>query len=194
MVKLSKEQEILKILFKDFLVQYNSRSISKLAGISHSGAFKILKKLEKESVVLSKTIGKALIYSINFNNPIAKKEIEMILLLEAQGCRKWHEEFLEIAEKAKFAVLFGSIIKDEKQARDIDLLVVAEKNKFNDIERIIFKKNQILNKKVHLLLQSLDDFNKDTNSRNNAIIEIIKTGVVLFGQEEYVKIMEQVQK
>ena len=58
MQKLTKEQDIIKLLFKDFLADYNSRSISKLIGTSHPGAFKILKRLEKRDIVKFKRIGK----------------------------------------------------------------------------------------------------------------------------------------
>lgn len=185
--KLKKEQEILIILFKDFLSFYNSRNISKLIGISHAGAFKILKKLESKSIVFGKRIGKAIIYSLNFNNPVAKKELEMALAIEAQNNKRWLEEFKEIENKAEFAILFGSIIKNEDKSRDIDLLVVAKKESFEEIKRIIEARNKFLNKKIHLILQSVEEFTHDLNNKNKALVEIIKTGIILFKQENIIK-------
>ena len=70
--ELTKEQMIIKFLFKDLLVIYNSRSISKVIGITHAGAFKILKRLEKRGIVTAQPIGKAITYKLNFANPITQ--------------------------------------------------------------------------------------------------------------------------
>lgn len=187
MSKLKKEQEIIKILFKDSLTFYNSRSISKVAGISHAGAFKILKRLEKREIVNPRKVGKAIIYSLNLENPLTLREIEMALTIEAQNYKRWVEEFTELKDKINFAILFGSILHRENSAKDIDLLVVVDKITFNEIKNIINKKNKILLKKVHLILQEKKDFKKDIQNQNKAMVEIIKTGVVLFGQEEITK-------
>ena len=190
MNNLSNEQKIINLLFKDFLTLYNSRIIGKVIGISHPGAFKILKKLEKRGIVRPKTIGKAVIYSLNLDNPIAVKEIEMALIIEASNYKRWIGEFKELNEKADFVVLFGSILRNEKEARDIDLLIVCNKSDFNYIKEIIDKRNRILNKKIHLLVQTKEDFKKDMLNKNKAIIEIIKTGIILFGQDNLTKIMK----
>ncbi len=183
-MKLSKGQEILKLMFKDFLTQYNSRSISKVVGISHSGAFKILKKLEKNEIVNSKSIGKARVYSINFDSRIACKEIEIALAIEAKNYNRWLEEFKDLEDKADFVILFGSILINSSSARDIDLLVVAEKNKLSEIRNIIKERDKLSNKKIHLILQNPDEFKGDIKNRNKVMIEIIKKGVALFGQDK----------
>lgn len=190
MEKLTNEQKILKILFKDYLASYNSRNISKLVGLTHAGAFKILKKLEKREIVKAKTIGKAVIYSLDFENPVCAKEIGMILTVEALNYKRWYEEFKKIKNKAEFAILFGSILRNEKEAKDIDLLVVSQKSNFSLIKEVIEARNKLSNKKVHLILQSIDDFKKDLFDNNKVTIEIIKTGVVLFGQNNLINIFE----
>lgn len=183
-MELNSEQEIVKTLFKDFLNPYNSRSISKIIGISHPGAFKILKKLEKREIVRAKRIGKAVIYSLNMDNPIAIKEVEMVLVIEAQNHKKWIEEFKKLEDGVDFVILFGSILVNEKFARDIDILVVAEKSRYNKIKKAINERRQFSNKKIHLIFQNPEEFRKDVNKKNKIILEIIKNGVVLFGQDK----------
>jgi len=185
MEKLTKEQEIIKVLFKDSLTLHNSRSISKIIGITHAGAFKILKKLEKREIVNSQKVGRASIYSLNLNNPITNKEIEMILIIEAQNFKRWIEEFKDLENKVQFLVLFGSATRNEKAAKDIDLLVVVNEKNLSPAEKIIEKIQEHTSKKIHPLLQTSNNFQEDLNKKNNAIIEIIKTGIVLFGQEEF---------
>lgn len=194
MKRLSNKQEIIKLLFRDFLTMYNSRSISKKINISHVGAFKILKKLEKEDIVKHERIGRALIYSLNLDNPIANKEIEMIFLLESQNFKRWVEEFKNLKDKAKFLILFGSIIRNAEQANDVDILIVADKSKLNDIRKIIQKIQGYTNKKIHPLIQTTDNFKKDVNETNKVMIEIIKTGIVLYGHEEYVELLKSLRQ
>lgn len=189
MGNMTKEQEIIKLLFKDSLTFYNSRSISNIVGISHAGAFKILKKLEKRQIVNPLRVGKAIIYSLNKENPITLREIEMVLTLEAQNYKRWIEEFKNIQDKVKFAILFGSIIKNESSAKDIDLLIIADKEKFSDVRKLIKERDKFLNKKVHLLLQTPEEFTFDLGNKNKVTLEIIKKGIVLFGQEEARKII-----
>ncbi len=193
-MKLSKKQEIIKLLFKDFLTKYNSRNISKKINISHVGSFKILKKLEKEEIVKHEEVGRALIYSLNLGNQIANKEIEMIFLLESQNFKRWIEEFKDLEDKAKFLILFGSITRNAEQANDIDILIVADENKLEDIKKIIKKIQKYTNKKIHPLIQTINDFKKDVNERNKVMIEIIKTGIVLYGQEDYIKLLKSLRQ
>src|SRR3989338_9715931 len=115
-MKLNNEYKSILVLFKDFLTPYNSRNLSKLVGISHAGMFKLLKKLEIREILKPKRIGKAVIYSLDLNNSVTKREIEMALTLEAQNYAKWLEEFMVLRDISEFAVLFGSVIKDEKSA------------------------------------------------------------------------------
>ncbi len=193
-MKLSKKQEIIKFLFKDFLTKYNSRSISKKINISHVGAFKILKKLEKEEIVKPEKIGRALIYSLNLDNQIANKEIEMIFLLESQNFKRWIEEFKDLKDKARFLVLFGSITRNAEQANDVDILIVTDGSKLGDIKRIIQKIQRYTGKKIHPLIQTAENFKKDVNERNKVMIEIIKTGIVISGQEEYIKLLKSLRQ
>lgn len=194
MEKLTKEQEILKLLFKDFSADFNSRSISKIIKISHAGAFKILKKLEKREMVIPKRIGKAVIYSLNLGNQIATKETEMIFLLESQNFKRWIEEFKDLESKVKFLVLFGSVIRNAEQANDVDILIVADKSKLNEIKKIIKKIHKYTSKKIHPLIQTINNFKKDVNEKNKVMMEIIKTGIVLYGQEEYIKLLKSLRQ
>lgn len=188
-MELTIEQKILNVLFKDFIEIYNSRSISKIVGISHPGAFKILKKLEKNRITKSRHIGRAVTYSLNFENPMTKNLIENALIAESQEYQRWIEEFKEIHEMSLFVILFGSIIKNENLAKDIDLFVVCEQSNQSDIQKIIKEKNKISNKKIHLILQTEKDFLKDLHNTNKVGLEIVKTGIVLFGQDKFIKMI-----
>ncbi|MDI6737540.1 MAG: hypothetical protein QME12_03405 [Nanoarchaeota archaeon] len=185
MISLTKEQEAVLLLFKDISAQHNSRSIGKAIGISHAGAFKIMRKLSGLQALNGRRIGNTLVYSFNFDNPAAGKMIELALAMESLNYKRWLEEFKELKAISMFAVLFGSILINEKEANDIDLLVVAESGHFRQIKKIIEGRNRVSSKKIHLLLQAMQDFQKDVKLRNKAMVSIIKSGVVLYGYENY---------
>jgi len=180
---ISNERKILLLLFKNTLELFNSRVLAAKIGISHVGVFKIMKKLEEKDIVVSRMIGKARVYSINNRNPIARKEVELALMLESQNNLRWLEEFKDLKNIAESAILFGSILRNEKEARDIDLLIISEEKNFSAIKKFIESKNNVLNKKIHPIIQTKEDFNKDFMNKNKVTLEIIKTGVILFGQE-----------
>lgn len=184
---MDKEQKILSILFKDRKANHNSRTISKLIGISHPGAFKLMKRMEKEQLIIPERIGKAVIYKPNLKSPLVIKKIELALMQEAKLHKRWLYEFESIGKMSKFVILFGSILRNEKEAHDVDLLVIAEKENYKKIKEIVYEKNVILIKKVHLLFQRKEDFKLDLKNNHKVILDAIKTGVVLYGQEEFVK-------
>ncbi|HUS51213.1 MAG TPA: nucleotidyltransferase domain-containing protein [Candidatus Paceibacterota bacterium] len=183
------EEIAIRAILQNPYEQYNSRNLSKIVGISHPGMFKLLKKLKKEGILISKRVGKAEIYSLNFENNVAVKRAEFGLALEAYQNMRWIEEFQALKYDAKMVILFGSIIKGA-EARDIDLFVIADKKEFNGIKKYISKKNKVMTKRAHLLLQTEEEFISDLRKKNKATIEIIK-GRVLFGQDELVKLLKE---
>lgn len=185
-MKLTNEQLVLKILFKDFLTDYNSRNLSKLIGISHAGTFKILKKLEKNKILNSKKVGNISIYKINYENNISKKIIDTILTIEADNYKRWLEEFKSLENKVNFLILFGSTLINYEKAKDVDILIVSDKRYYPEIYKFIKERNNLLLKKIHMIFQTPDDFNIDLNKHNKVTIEIIKKGIALFGQNEYI--------
>src|SRR3989344_2446568 len=52
-------------LFKNPNREYNASNIAKHMGISPMGALKIAKRLEKENILISKKLGKAVFYRLN---------------------------------------------------------------------------------------------------------------------------------
>ena len=77
------EKEALLILFKEYTTLYNAHMLSKKLHISHVGTQKLLKRLKEEDLVISKEVGKAIIYRPNMKNEYAEKLITFLLVDEA---------------------------------------------------------------------------------------------------------------
>lgn len=187
-----KEKAILLLLFKDFSVSYNARSISGKVGMTPRGALKALKNLEKQGFVSPKPFGRAIEYMFSFSNALAKKNVELFLLEEAElKHKRWVEEFRKFGE-ARILVLFGSASRMEKGYNDIDILAVVDKNKYQGLLKKIEEKSLILPKKIHPVVQTLNDLKENLRARNAVVLDAIRTGVVVRGADELVEVVESV--
>lgn len=176
-----KEKEIIRWLAKDFTTCYNARSLSKQVEMSHRGTLKALKNLEKLGILKSKTIGKAIIYKVLYCE-YTKKLLPLILFEEAQiKTQRWVEEFKELKE-ANALILFGSVLRG-KGHNDIDLLIITKTKNIKILEQKVEEKNKILTKPIHPIWQTTEDINKNIKKNDKVVLEIIKTGIVLKGQE-----------
>ena len=126
MKNITKEQESVLLLFKDISAQHNSRSIGKAIGISHAGAFKIMRKLSALQVVKGKRIGNTVVFSFNFDNPAAGKMIELALAMESLNYNRWLEEFKALNGISLCVVLFGSILINEKKQMTLICLLLRK--------------------------------------------------------------------
>ena len=187
-----KERETLLILFKDFTNFYNANSISKTLKISHVGAQKIFKRLLKENIVTSRTIGKSIIYKLNFNNSYVSPLIAFLLVDEADNFKRWKEEFKELSKEGRIVMLFGSTIKNYAHANDIDIMIVIDKKEVKEVDNILAKKEEILPKKLHSIKLTYTDLSNNLKKKQEAIMDIVKNAVILYGQDKYVEAIKDV--
>src|SRR3989338_7896415 len=94
------EMSIVLQLVKSPETDYNANNISKVVGITAMGALKILKRLEKESILKSKKVGKANTYRVNVDDDYACKYISLLLVREAHSAplhiKRWITEVSKI--------------------------------------------------------------------------------------------------
>ncbi len=180
------------ILFKDYTTFYNANSISKVLSISHVGAQKIFKRLLQENLVICKTIGKSIIYKLNFSNDYVINLVAFLLADEANKFKRWKEEFKELFKKDRIVMLFGSTIKDYAHAHDIDLMIVLKNKEVKEVNAILKKKEEILPKKLHSIKLNQHDLLENLKKKDKAFVDIIKNTIILHGQDRYVEILKNV--
>lgn len=187
-----KEREALLILFKDFTAFYNANSISKILGISHVGAQKIFKRLLKENLLISKKIGKSIIYKLKLDDDYVNKLIGFLLADEANNFKRWKDEFRQLFKKDRIVMIYGSAIKNYTQAKDIDIMLVIEKKDYKEVTEIIKKKQELLPKRIHSIELTANDLLKNIKQKKESIMDIIKNAIILYGQDKYVEIIKNV--
>lgn len=171
--------------------EYNANSLAKLIGISSMGALKIGKSLVKENILSSRIIGRASIYKININS-YSKQYIRFILKREVEQAppyvKMWARE-LEKVKSAEAIVLFGSVLKKEKEAGDIDALILVSNSKFSNVKKEIENINSLNNKKVHPVYQTKEDLVSNLKKKDKVVLNAIK-GLFIFGEDVLLEVLE----
>ena len=190
MIELTKkEQEALLIIYKDIANFYNANSLSKELGITQVGAMKILKRFEKNNILLSKKIGKSIVYKINIEEEFVQKLIAFALINEASKYLRWKDEFKSLYGKDRILLFYGSASRNYSNAKDIDIFIVIDKKDFHEVSKKLEQIQSILPKKLHAIKAIREDLIKNIKENNKSMIEIIKTAIVLYGYDKYMEIV-----
>lgn len=188
-----KENEALLLLFKDFSIDYNANSISKTLNITPRGALKILNNLYSEKTLIRRKLGKAIFYKINFNDNYTNKLIETLLIKDSrENAPRWLSEFEGFFGIVQTVLIYGSAIRNYEKAKDIDLLLIIEKEKYKEISKLIEEKNRILIKPIHPLIMVSSDLEKNLKNKNPAMINAIREGYILHGYAEIMEVIKHV--
>ena len=89
-------------------------------------------------------------------------------------------------------MLFGSVLRNYEKANDIDLLVAAAKSDREEINEVLKNKAELLPKRLHTIRLAVSELEQNIKRKEAAILDIVKTGIVLYGQDEYVEILKNV--
>ena len=91
------KEKILKKLLKDFIRQYTLTTIAQDIGMTRSGTWKVLKKLESEELIILTAIGEgktsAYKISLNWNNPLIEPTLTTLLIKESLNYNRWKFNF-----------------------------------------------------------------------------------------------------
>lgn len=182
---------VLKIL-KSPEVMYNANNLAKEIDITSMGTLKILKRLEKEGILISREIGKAKIYHINVENDYARRYVSVILTREriqsSALIRRWVKEIRKI-KRAEMIMLFGSVLTS-KNPNDIDVLLVTDQRRFTKVQEEIKELNKLNVKKIHPVYQSRQDIVKNIKERDGALLNAIK-GIIVRGEEMILEVYNE---
>lgn len=188
-----KETEILLLLFRDISNDYNSNNITQKINITSAGAFKAMKKLEKQKLIIGKRMGKAVFYKVNLDDYYTFRIMETLLINETrEKVSRWLDEFKELYEYADIIIIFGSIVKNPKNANDIDLLVISKEENNNIINKIIKDRRIISTRPIHLIKKTKEDLNKSLKRKDEVILNVIRSCYVLHGYDKLLGVVKNV--
>lgn len=191
-------KDALRILLKEFSTKHTVSSLAKELKISRTGTWKLTKKLEEIKYLSLLSIGtgktSTCLIDLNWDNIIVEKALALYLTEEAVKQQRWQINFNELEAVTDFVILYGSVLQFPRQANDIDILGITSKNNFVNVHNIIDKLQKTQSKKIHALQFTDNEFKAELKGQNRAFIDAMKKGVVLFGQENFVKFMKNLAK
>jgi predicted transcriptional regulator len=192
-------QKIMATLLRQLAAPPTIAMLAETLNITHVGAWKAIKKLQEAQFITIESAGtkknSTYMAYLNWDNPLVKKMLALMLEHEARQQRRWIVNFAELEKKVDFLILYGSILHLPKEANDIDIIGVVSNNKnFSDINKIILKIQSTQLKKIHVINFTPQEFKAELKKQNKAFIDAIKKGVVLFGQNKFVKFVKELSQ
>jgi len=171
---------------------YNINQIAKLNKISVGSAFKILKELEKDKIIIKKEISNASHYGLNFYNPETTKLCELLLLTEKRnlkGHAKLYADEIIKFKDAEMIIIFGSVLKD-KEFNDVDVLFITSRTK--KVNNFCLEISKVRTKPVVPLILKQKDLTRAMKQRKDAILGMMKEGIVLKGESIFIEVIKNV--
>ncbi len=195
----SATKKVLLHLFRDFSNTHTITSLARELNFSRVGIWKVLKKLGSNKYLLLKSVGKGktstYLITLNWDNPLVEKILSLYLTEEAIKQRRWQFNFADLEKTVDFLILYGSILHSPEQANDIDLTgVITGGKRFIKTDELINQIQISLTKKIHPIFFGPEELKKELSNQNRAFIDAIKKGVILFGQENFVRFMKEMMK
>jgi len=188
-------KDIILLLLKNFSATHSITTIAKTLGSSRVGVWKAIKKMGEEKYINVESVGygktSTSIIRINWDSTIVEKTLALYLTEEAEKQKRWLVNFAGLEGVTDFTILFGSILRSTKEANDIDIIGVAEKTMFTKIQKVIDNAKKTQDKKIHSINFTRAEFKNELRKPNKAIIDAVRTGVVLFGQEKFIKLIKE---
>lgn len=182
-------QKIMLFLLRNFELN-NINQISKKLKISVGSAFKILKDLEIKNIIVISKLGNANYYKLNLKNKETIKLCELLLLEEKRslkGYAKIYADEIENFKGAELIILFGSVLKN-KSFNDVDVLFVT--NKIKIVTQFCLDISKVKTKPVVSLIMKKEDLIKEIKNKKEVILDIIRTGIVLNGESEFLEVVK----
>ena len=187
----------LKLIFTDFLTNYNSYNIKDKIGLSNAGSLKLLRNLNEKDLLVSQKMGNAIFYKPNLKNEYLLKLLELIFLDHSNlssFVNGWLYDLKTLIPLTKAIFLFGSILRKGKEARDIDVCFILKNP--GDYPKLQAKVNEVNKKsrlKIHPLYLTEKEFEKKLKEKDKPLVEVVKTCVVAHGQSLFVGVLKNVQ-
>ena len=195
---------ILRTMSKDLSRWYYTRELAKLSRVGVGTVSSEFNKLAKEGLVEQKTEGQEKYYKLNLTSPRTRKLCELFEIDKREKLYKekrrlaWVlEDFTkrvsDFAPEVQSVILFGSVARGQATPRsDIDILVIAPNSgeeRFNElmnaVDRLTAEVSGRHPAKLVPIVMMTKDFEKSIKDKKRFAADILKDGIVLFGQERY---------
>ncbi len=174
---------VMDFLVRHFRERHSINGIASQLGFSPNGAYKILKKLEQMHALIPEKIGNAIYYKAHLESEtgntlaayvLSQHKLDTYARVQAVDLEKMKKDALSI-------VIFGSVLTKGTEAGDIDVLIILEKKNLRKIQGSLHELKEIKPKRIHEVYQTPEDLVRNIKKDDEVILDIIKTGKILWG-------------
>jgi predicted nucleotidyltransferase len=202
---------VLKTMSRDISRWYYTRELAKLSKVSLGTVSCGFSKLVKEGLVQQKIEGQQKYYKLNLASTRARKLCELFeidkceMLFKENRRLAWIlEDFVkrvsEFVPEAQSIILFGSAARGQITPRsDIDLLVLTLYSQEDQFKKLMDSIDRLAGEisgrhpaKLAPVVMMMKDFEKSVKDKKRFAVDVLKDGVVLFGQERYYLLLSKV--
>ena len=190
------EKKVLRLLSVSFNKDFSINDIARGVFVTPNGAYKILKKFEKEGVLKAKKIANVKAYKLNFENEITSRLLELALIpseLE-ERVKSRLKDVQQLKSITKACIFFGSYITSKRNPRDLDVLFIVSKSKFSFYKKILEEVRDISPVKIHDIVQTTDDLLQNLKKNDVIVTEALRNGLVLWGFEIVVQVIKNASR
>lgn len=188
------ESKVLRFLTKHFDENYSINQLAKQLSMTPMGMHKLLKRLEQRDLVKQKELANAKFCHINFDSDIARKSAELALFedIKQPFAKAQAKDMERLKPEVKAAILFGSVLNKGDKANDIDILVVFDKKDYDAFQKKLRELQKIKTKRINPVMQTPQDLINNLKKKDKIVLDAIKTGKILWGQQEIVEAIRKV--
>ncbi len=182
----NKYYEILRQFIRDYSREIYGRQLIGKVNISQKAIALTLEELEKEGILKARKQGNIKYYSLNVEYSEIK---DMLIVIEHLRKKEFLTKYRVLAhlfkEDKRIVGIFGSYAKDtQKEDSDIDMFIIGKK-----IPEDYEEKGKKFDLNVSIKYFSEKEWLQLVKTKNNLWKEIISNHVLIFGMEEFVKVI-----
>ncbi len=186
------EIKIIKTLLENRETTYIIRELAKKTGSDYRIIHTAVNRLSEKKLIEKKTVGRAQEIKLTnrFSKEVFEAEYERREELLKNNNFKVLKNRLDTIPFPFITLVFGSHVKGETTKKsDIDLMIICEKNRQEEIENII----SLLPLDIHLVTLTYAEFLEMTNSKEFTVVsEVMKSNIILVGIENYYRLIGHV--
>jgi len=202
---------ILRTMSRDLGRWYYTRELANLSKVSVGTVSAEFRKLVKEGLLKQKSEGQERYYKLNLKNARTRKlcelfEIEKVEKLYKENRRlSWVlEDFVKrvsgFLPEVQSLILFGSVARGEATPKsDVDILALVSsceegqfKKLMNSVDKLASEVSGRHPARLAPVVMMLKDFEDSIKGKKRLAVDVLKDGIVIFGQERYYNLLSRV--
>ncbi len=186
----------ISFLTRHFTEKYSINQLAKYISLTPKGMYNLLKRLERQGIVKAQKLANAVFYKIDFASDLACKTAELALFedIALPYARAQAKDLERLRPTTLAAILFGSVLTKGEKAGDIDVLVVLEQKQYNAFQKVLEGLQGLKTKHIQTVMQTPEDLIKNLKKPDLVVLEILRTGKVLWGHTLIVNAIKQVEQ